>query len=224
MADKNLATTTTLAALKAIIRDRTGTLDVQDSDLIGTTLSNLIHQAITTVRTLAGPLLDLVYNTDATVMPDVTSKGIDISLFDIANVNLVSLYDVIHGPIPIYRVSLFNAMQKSYVNDTNALFGTITNMVTTGTDNVLAIKLCVGSGVALGTLTFTYPRNPRKVVVDSEKIDIPEWCVQMVADIATIMICEKFNKQPQASIMARASALMQSVAAQVAMAGSPKGR
>lgn len=226
--DKNLATTTTLAALKAIIRDRTGTLDVQDSELIDTTMTNLVHQAIMTVRTLAGPFLDLAYNTDTTVTAEVTSKAIDISAFDIADVNVISLYgclyDVVHGPIPIYGLSQFNAECKSYANNPTALFATITNMVVTGNDKVLAIKLFVGSGVALGTLTFTYPRNPRKVVIETDLIDIPERYVQTVADIAAIMVCEKFGKEPRASVTARASALMQSMVQQATFEQPSKGR
>lgn len=220
MAFKKLAQYTTLDLMMANVRSQTGAMSEQESVVFEAQITDVCHNAILLIRSIFNKFLDTLYNTIETVTE--TNEVINIQDKDIFNIHEMHLYDATHGPVPIMQRTLFNSLRHIY-GSTNrlatALFGTIGNK-TVGTDEVLVIEIYRGSSkVTPGTLTLTYPRNPKKVEIgDADRyLDLPEHLVPIATDIATLAIHGKLQRTPPVEVSERIQAVLGPIAAQVGL-------
>lgn len=194
MAFTVLGKNTSLGRAMALIRMRTGTLDVQESEIFDPQLVDVVHQA---VLAAAAKLPKERYSTTVTSAASEIAEAsnlIDISTLDIADQakESMALIDATHGDIPIIDSSLFNSLKSHYTASalTNGLFARLTNIK--ATDNKLQIQTYRGSTVATpGALEFTFIRNPKYITTMTAMLDIPEDLIPFVIEVAVVAISPK---------------------------------
>lgn len=207
MAFVPLATTTDLKTFRAMVRLKTGTVTIQESQLLDTSLDDIIHAAVVDVRTRLAQKLDEKYMTEAkSADGDIAeaSNLIDVSTLGIADAGKITLYDSTNGPIPIKTPTEFDNIKTLYsaTSLASAMFARLVNVK--ATDNKLQIETYRGTSVATpGALVLTYPRVPVKAAAATTKIDLPEDMIPLAEDVAVIMVSELLKKSPPADVVAR---------------------
>ena len=113
---QNLATTTTLAAIKAQILGQLGAISAQETGILNLEMNDLVHQAIMSIRSAAGKLRDDFYSTNDSITFAGTTPDFSVSVATkaIANLRAVTLYHAALGEIPIVNVARYNAWRTRY--------------------------------------------------------------------------------------------------------------
>jgi len=195
MAFKPLGVVTTLQTAKDYIRNILNIENEQETLIFNKQLINIIHEAILVVRFRLGQALDSFYYTEVTGLSE-TSNKIDISSFDIADIQKCKLVYNGNLNVPILSITEYNLLMSIYDSTSlaNAVFGYIANQ-SIGQDTKLCIYVYRGSGVgAPSTVKFSYTRNPQKAVSETDYLDIPENFATIVKDIAVVLMAKKMNK------------------------------
>ncbi len=204
-----LATTTTLGNMKAQVRGQLGAVSEQESGIISIEMNDIIHQAITNLRTILGSILNGFYRTKGAVTPTGTTPNYSISVAatEIADIHDVALYNPTFGEIPIFNLKKFNAYRTLYSSTdigTTKAFATIANSETAlATQSVLTLNIFSGAATStpLAATEFSYTRYPKKVTSDINTLDIPETYIPLVRDIATVYVEKRLSRTPSADVV-----------------------
>jgi hypothetical protein len=192
MALTPLSINTDLKTFKANVRANTKTISVQQSQLLEPFLDDIVHNAVTSVRTefsqqLANKYLMEAKSTDSDITE--TSNLIDISTLEVFDVNSMDLRDATHGPIRFKSSTEFDNLRTIYSTThlADALFARVVNVK--ATNNKIQIETYRGSNVTTaGNLTLTYERNAKKATADATKIDLPDEFMPLAIERATILV------------------------------------
>jgi len=224
---QNLATSAyTLASFKAVVRTQSNSISQQESQLIDLQLNDIIHNSIMLVRTMLGRALDAFYNTEQLLGSITLTSGygtITIATYSIAEIIKCRLFDPTLKEIPIVSNLKFNALRSLY---TNTMIGAVDGFATiaaqAATPNVLKVELFTGATGTVTTLNLYYPRNPVKVTVDTDTVDLPDHLVPIAQDMATFSVYRKLSKTPPADADARVTSFIQGQMSQLGFEISPQ--
>jgi hypothetical protein len=218
----------TLASFKAVVRTQSNSLSQQETGLIDLQLNDIIHNAVLLVRSMMGRVLDPWYTVEATLGSTTITAGfgtITIATLSIADVNKITLYDPTLLEIPVVPYVQFNALRALY---TSAQIGTTDAIACveaeTGTPNVLSIAFYTGASSPLTTVTIQYPRNPVKVTIDIDTIDLPDHLIPIAQDMATVSIYRKLSKTAPTDVESRVTNFITSQVAQLGLKVSPQNQ
>ena len=204
-----LATTTTLANMKAQVRGQLGAVSEQESGILSIEMNDIIHQAITNLRAILGKLVADFYRTKGSISPTGTTPDFSITVAakEIADVNDVALYNATLKEIPIVSAKKFNALRTLYsaseIGTTHG-FATIANTETAlATQSVLTLYIYsnVASQTTLASTEFYYSRFPKKVTTDADTLDLPEIYIPIARDIATVYVEKRLSRTPSADVV-----------------------
>lgn len=203
-----LATLTTLANFKAQVRGQLGAVSDQESGILNIEMNDLVHQSITSVRTLLGKLLNDFYrtrNTSLTVAGSNPNYTADISALEIFDVNDMSLYTSGLGEIPIVSGKKFNAYRSLYTAaeiGTGDGIATVANTTTAAaTQSVLTIYIYSNAAAAPTPAELVYSRYPKKVTTDANTLDLPETFIPLARDICTLYVEKRLSRTPSADVV-----------------------
>ena len=203
MAVTPLAITTTLVIFKAQVREKTVMQNEQSSGLYNLPLVDIIHEAVIKASKLAKVEL---YKTDLTVTQgtalDDGTVPINISTYDIQDIDSITLVDMTYGNIPIIKDNEeFNIYAGKYsgARMANKLLATI-RTVTTGGNTYLALCVLRGANKPMAQtpqkIILGYQRVPTKATSDSTKIDLPENLIPIAVEEACKIVLTQ-GKIPQ---------------------------
>jgi len=204
-----LASLTTLGNLKAQIRGQLGAVSEQESGILTIEMTDIIHQAITNLRTVLGSIINDFYRTKGTISPTGTTPNYSASIaaLEISDIHDLALFNSTFGEIPIFSLKKYNAYRSLYSSTdvgTTKAFAAVANTETAlATQSVLTLYVYSGAATAtpLASTEFSYTRVPKKVTVDANTIDLPEVYVPLVRDIATIYVQKRLDRTPSADVI-----------------------
>lgn len=208
-----LATTTTLKNFKAQIRSQLGAVSQQESGIIDLEMNDIIHQAITSLRTTLGNIIKDFYITKGTIVSSSDMSGsvpnytVNIATREIADIHDINLFHSTFGEIPVLPRAKFLLIKSTYsasdIGTTKAI-ATIANTETAlATQSVLTIYVYSNASAtsAFNNTEFWYPRYPKKVVADTDTLDLPELYVPLARDIATIYMEKRLSRTPSGDVI-----------------------
>ena len=193
MAITPIATVTTLGQTIDEIRERTGTISEEESELYFLPLANLIHDAIVLVKDKQDPAAMRTFYTTEPVTVTETSNLVDLSVLDIASmmVDDISYYDSANGSATLFGILAFQNFKTIYSTAQMA------NMFLAYVGNIgQKMQLRTYRGSALmpaGTLTFGYIRNPKKTVVATEKLDCTEAMIRQAIEVVVQWVPQRLK-------------------------------
>lgn len=197
----------------------------QESGIIDNEMNNLVHTAIQNTRSVLGKLVDNFYMTRKTDLafsgttPDFTAS---VAAVGIADVNAISLYHATLKEIPLVTPRRFDAIRTLYAaSDIGTTKGVATIASTDATPNVLTIYLYSNIAAAPSSVTLSYPRNPKKITVDSDTLDIPENFIPIARDICTLYVIKKLERQASPDVVNALTAQLNPYMAQLGLNLSP---
>ena len=211
MAFTPLATITDLKTFRTAVRRASGSISTQESLILDPMLTDIIHSAITEVRTRLADRLNIRYQTEARSADSEIAEAsnlIDISSLNIFDTATMTLRDGTHGLIALKSPAEFDGLRTLYSTTmlANALFARVVNVK--ADNNKLQIETYRGMNVASpGALTLVYLRNPSQATADATKVDLPEDVVPLAKDVAVVMVSEVLKKSPPADVAARVQEL-----------------
>ena len=225
---QRIAAITTLALFKANVRLLSGTLSQQESGLIELQLNDIVHFAVTNVRVLAGKFIDGFY----TVLdegltfagnPSIPDYSATLAGSDIADINKMTLFSETLGEIPLVARTQFNAVRALYPpTDIGATAGIASVSITTASPPVLNVDLYSNSAAAPTDVDLTFVRNPSKVVLDIDTMDLPESLIPIAIDFAVANSLKKIGKPVPEDVMGRLTAYLGIQAQQLGLKLSPQ--
>jgi len=222
----------TLASIDANVRSQSGTLSAQESEVFSKQIVDIIHNATLFIRSLLGKHVERDYST--TVAP---AEGglvqladghyesyIDLSPYDIFDLNRINLRDKTRGRISLVSEALYTS--QITIHDVlglrRDLFGNVTNLAM-GENSKLGIQIYRGKSTGTpGALEMKFPRNPVKAVGPTDKIDILNHHIPLVTDISTVVVFRKIkNVPPAAEIEQRVAASLSIITSQRGVSVTP---
>lgn len=215
---------TTLATFMANIRSQSGSLSVQETQIIDSQLVDIAHNAITFVRNIVGKFIDGFYETTVTLGSITITSNIGTldltaaataAIGTISDINGVTLFDTTLHEIPILSKSRFNAFRSLYTGAQIGTTGAI-GMISQVTAKT-SLTLYTGATGPLTTVQMTYARNPIKVTVATDTIDITDNLVPLAQDVATMYVFRKLAKQPPADFDQRVTGSLNSYLGQLGL-------
>jgi hypothetical protein len=193
----------TLGRAKAYIRLQTGSLNQQESQIIDTQLTDLVHQSLLSIRTLLDRIVEEHYKATQTITFGAATNGLcsGTPLTGTArpyDLKKISLFDTTYKEIPIYSKRTFDAMRTVL---------TVANMGTTGaiagiyslTAGSVEIDAYVGNA-APAAAELTYIRPIIKQTDDSYTVDIPDRWMPSVLDHCVLQVFRRLAKVPPENV------------------------
>lgn len=207
-----LATTTTLANMTVQVRGQLGVVSEQESGIISLEMNDIIHQAITNLRTILGSIVKDFYITKGTILTAGVSGTtpnftVDISAKEIADVHDLALYHTTFGEIPILPLKKYNAYRTLYTASdvgTTKAFAAVANTETAlATQSVLTMNIYSNAAAtsAFNNTEFSYPRFPKKVTTGTNTLDFPEIYMPLLRDVATVYMEKRISRTPSADVV-----------------------
>jgi hypothetical protein len=189
----------TLGRAKAFIREQTGTLSQQESQIIDTQLTDLIHLSILSIRTLLDRIVEDFYKATQTITFGAASSGLcaGTPLTGTArpyDLKKVSLYDTTYKEIPIYNKRMFDAMRTVHTTASLTTLGAFAGIYSTAAGAV-EIDAYVGNA-APAAATLTYIRPVTKQTGDTATLDLPDRWVPSMLDHCVIQVFRRLAKVP----------------------------
>lgn len=192
---QNLSVSVTLEALRSNIRRKTGKLGQQESGLRNEQLNAIVHSAILAIRLQYAEILNQYYQRSESISFGAISSGIataSIAALNLANISdprlRATLSSIPNKTIRIVgRGEYDNEVARHSVSEmtTTGAIGTI--YLTSGTPNVLTVEIYTGAS-AIASAVFSYLKNPVKVTVGTDTVDIPDLFTPLVENYAADMI------------------------------------
>ena len=185
----NIAAVATLGQAIDEIRERTGTISEEESELYFLPLANMLHDALLLVKSKQDPgTMKRIYLTEPASVNEVASL-IDVSALDIASYQPEDLTysDSVNGMATMMNVSDYESVLMIYPASTlDNLFIAYVGNVGGTTDGKMQIRVYRGSGLtAPGTKKLGYIRNPIRQLTASGKMDATE---QMVREAIEVVV------------------------------------
>jgi hypothetical protein len=198
----------TLLKVKSEVRAQTSTISQQESGVIELQLNDLVHHALTNVRSALDRLVDDFYRVEISVTPGTPSSGLYtctvLSAGTVWDLNKVSLWEGTLKEIPIYPRRQFDGLRSIY---TSTDFGTTKGIATIFTLAAGTIQILVFSQAAsLTGLNLIALRPPTKETTDANTVDLPDRWVPLAIDHCTMLVFRRLAKQPPAEVEGRVTA------------------
>lgn len=225
-----LAGVTTLLRMKAMVRGQLGAISDQESGVLDLEVADFIHQAILSVRTILGGLIDHFYETQETLGSITITAGegsVTVATSQIANVDKVKFVDPTVKSIILKKVDEYNSIKRLYtaaeIGATNGVAALIATTSGTPPSLVPTLKVFIYTGATgpLVTVLMIYPRYPTKVIVDADTLDIPEVYTPLVRDISTLYMAKRLSRQPAQDVVNAVSSVLNPIMATMGLALSP---
>jgi len=203
MASDYLSKDWTLSRAKAYIRMQTGSLSQQESGIIDTQLTDLIHQSLLSMRTLLDVIVEDFYKATQTITFSSASSGLCAGTpltgttrpYDLKK---VSLYDTTYKEIPIYSKRTFDAMRTVLTVANLGTTGAIAGIYSISTGTV-EIDAYVGNA-APAAATLTYIRPITKQTDDGYTLDMPDRWMPAVLDHCVLQVFRRLSKTPPENV------------------------
>ena len=193
----------TLASVKANVRQQSGTLSVQDSQIIDPQMNDIIHNSVLLVRSIMGRSIDEFYLMNSPLHAITMTNGFgssSISSISIANLRGITIRDSSLGVIPVLSHRDFNHISSLYTPTEMGTKGAIATVETLESSPVvLSIEFYSGANTISNPRLY-YSRNPYKITTDTDTIDIPDYLVPIVQDSATVSVFRLLVKTPPVEI------------------------
>jgi hypothetical protein len=203
MASNYISADWTLARAKAYIRLQTGSLSQQESQILDTQLTDLVHQSILSMRTLLDRIVEEYYKAIQTITFGAASSGLcaGTPLTGTArpyDLKKISLYDTTYLEIPIYSKSMFDAMRTVLSTSDLGTTGAIAGIYSISTGTV-EIDAYVGNA-APAAASLTYIRPVIKQTDEAYTLDMPDRWMPSVLDHCVLQVFRRLAKSPPENI------------------------
>jgi hypothetical protein len=189
----------TLGRAKAYIREQTGSISQQESQILDTQLTDLVHHSILSMRTLLDRIVEDFYKATQTITFGAASAGLCAGTpltgtsrpYDLKK---ISLYDTTYKEIPIYSKRTFDAMRTVLTVANLTTTGAIAGVFSTSAGSV-EIDAYVGNA-APAAATLTYIRPILKQTDDTLTVDMPDRWMPSVLDHCILQVFRRLAKVP----------------------------
>jgi hypothetical protein len=193
----------TLARAKAYVRNQTNTLSQQESRIIDTQLTDLVHQSLLSIRTMLDRIVEGSYKATQSVTFGAASSGLCAGTpltgtnrpYDLKK---VSLFDTTYKEIPIYSKAMFDAMRTVQTTTSLGTLGAFAGIYSLSAGTV-EIDAFVGNA-APAAATLTYIRPIIKQTDDAYTIDMPDRWVPSALDHCVLQVFRRLAKIPPANV------------------------